>query len=93
MIVSIIFEIIIWRNVTIMSKCVLLIANIDEFEKSKKTMNSRFPDENTLAKIDSIRLEMINTTKDSFTNEFNTRLEFYQIIVNELEFHRCFLYV
>ncbi|CAF2647809.1 unnamed protein product [Rotaria sp. Silwood2] len=77
------------------SQCVLLRADIDQFEKSKKTIettNNRFKDENTLKIIDSTRPSMITTTstrKDLITHEHNTQLKFYQTIVNELEFHQC----
>jgi hypothetical protein len=71
------------------SQCLILRASIDEFEKSKKTIGStdnRFPDENTLKILDSIRSM---TRKDLITNEYDDQLKFYQRIVNELEFHQC----
>jgi hypothetical protein len=75
------------------SQCVLLRANIDEFEKSKKTIgitNDRFPDENTLKALDSTRPSMITTTtKDLSINEREAQLKFYQTIVDELEFNQC----
>lgn len=66
------------------SQCVLLRANIDEFEKNIKSMNNRFPDENILKILDSTRPSMIETK-----NESNSQLKFYQTIVNELEFYQC----
>ncbi|CAF3559250.1 unnamed protein product [Rotaria sp. Silwood1] len=75
------------------SQCLLLRADIDEFEKNKKTIgttNNRFSNENTLKIFDSVRSSMIKTTrKDLITNEHNVQLKFYQTIVNELEFHKC----
>ncbi|CAF3901730.1 unnamed protein product [Rotaria sp. Silwood1] len=75
------------------SQCLLLRADIDEFEKNKKTIgttNNRFSNENTLKILDSVRSSMITTTrKDLITNEHNVQLKFYQTIVNELEFHKC----
>ena len=74
------------------SQCVLLRANIDEFEKSKKTIgttNDRFPDENTLKALDSTRPSMITTRKDLLINEREAQLKFYQTIVDELEFDQC----
>jgi hypothetical protein len=78
--------------IRVKSQCVLLRASIDEFEKSKKTIettNHRFPDENILKILDSTRPSMITpTTKNLITNERDAQLKFYQTIVNELEFHQ-----
>jgi hypothetical protein len=68
------------------SQCLILRASIDEFEKSKKTIGStdnRFPDENTLKILDSIRSM---TRKDLITNEYDDQLKFYQRIVNNFFF-------
>lgn len=77
----------------IKSQCILLRASIDEFEKSKKTLEiktNRFPDENLLQLLDATRPSMLITTKiDSMMNERDAQLKFYQTIVNELEFHQC----
>ncbi len=71
------------------SQCILLRSSIDEFEKSKTkigTINERFPNENILQIIGSIRI----MKKDLMINEYNdNQLKFYQTIINELELHQC----
>jgi hypothetical protein len=75
--------------VRVKSQCLLLRANIDEFEKSKKTLdttNNRFPDENILKVLDSTR----STARQDFSgSDRDAQLKFYQTIVNELEFQQC----
>ncbi len=75
--------------IRVKSQCAPLRANIDEFEKSKRTLgttNNRFLNENILKVFDSIRS---TTRKDLIANERDAQLKFYQMIVDELEFHQC----
>ncbi len=75
--------------IRVKSQCILLRASVDEFEKRKKTIgttNERFSDENLLKILDSTRPSMITTNNYLITNERDDQLEFYQTIVNELEF-------
>ncbi|CAF1306552.1 unnamed protein product [Rotaria sordida] len=80
--------------IRVKSQCALLRADIDEFEKNKKTIgttNNHCTNENILKILDSTQPSMITTAtrNDLITNDYNTQLKFYQTIVNELEFHQC----
>ena len=74
--------------VRVKSQCILLRANIDEFEKSKKNLEtaaSRFPDENILKIFDRTSS---TTNPTSIVNDHDAKLKFYQTLISELEFHQ-----
>lgn len=71
------------------SQCLLLRANIDEFERSKTaldTVNDRPLDENILKALDSARA---TTRHDRSATDLDAQLKFYRTLVDELELQQC----